>query len=136
MIRRVEFPETQERFLEISTHFDKFNRKIGFDTHSIPEIWMKIQLGQMLLWEINDFESIFLTEIEQTYRGYVFWIAFGMGDCVYEKISSILIAFQNIAREYNCIEMKIYGRQGFNKPFKQAPIKWRRPFTVWTTEIK
>jgi len=135
-VRQIHFPEAHERFVEISSHLENYDEKIGFLHWSIPEVWIRIQSGDLLLWETYDKKSIFITEIEQTFKGPIFWIVYGIGEGVVENTSSILFAFRNIAKQYNCNRLKICCRRGFDKVFRKTPFEWERPFSTWSMKVE
>lgn len=84
----------------------------GFDLMSVLTA---LQLGQMQLWVVGDFQGVVVTHVVHRPLQNVLWVQFLAGDHMDDWLDDWITVQEEAARHYNCEAIEFQGRKGWNK---------------------
>lgn len=100
--------------------------------HSLDTVLTALQMAQMQLWIVNDFQAVCVTQVQDRPLGPVMWGQFIAGDNVKEWIDDWETVIAEFGRAHKCVAVEFSGRPGWKafqdkfKRYKPQLVTYRR----------
>lgn len=103
--------------------------------YSLESVLTALQMAQMQLWVVNDFQGVVVTRIELRPLHKVLWVQFIAGDNLDDWLDDWVLVQEGYARHNGCAAIEFSGRKGWNR-FKSPHAKeYRAVLTTFRKEL-
>lgn len=111
------------------------DRVVKEDTgHTLDSVLNRLQLGRMLLWIIDDFKAVAVTEIVCRPLHRIVWVHFIAGKDMINWLDELEDAYTHYAIRNRCRAVEFCGREGWRKHMKQH-TDWDSVLTLFRKEV-
>lgn len=105
----------------------------GYDLDAVLN---ELQLGQMQLWVIGDFQAVAVTRIQERPRQRVLWCQFIAGDSIEDWLDDWVAVQTEFAKAHDCAAIEFSGRQGWHKYARKFRFRDYKPvLTTFRKEL-
>lgn len=102
--------------------------------HSLQSVLTALQMSQMQLWVVGDFNGVVVTSVEQRPLHKVLFINFLAGYELNGWLDAWIDVLEDYARFNECVAIEFNGRKGWNKIGERHP-EYKSTHTVFRREL-
>lgn len=102
--------------------------------YSLDSVLTALQMAQMQLWVINDFQAVAVTRIEMRPLNKVLWVQFMAGDDIEAWMDDWRRVSEAYARHNECAAIEFSGRRGWIK-FNHRHPDYKPVLTTFRKEL-
>jgi hypothetical protein len=102
--------------------------------YSLESVLTELQLANMQLWVIGDFQGVVVTQIYVRPLHKVLWVQFLAGDHMQEWLDDWVETQDEYARSNDCKAIEFCGRHGWNK-IRERHRDYKSMLTVFRKEL-
>jgi len=102
--------------------------------YALHHVLTELQLGNMQLWVVNNFQAVIVTAIQQRPLHKVLWTQFLAGDNMDEWLPEWIAMQEDYARAMECEAVEFCGRKGWGKVNTHHP-QFKHIWTIYRCEL-
>lgn len=102
--------------------------------YALPHVLTELQLGNMQLWVIGDFQAIVVTMVQSRPLHKVLWVQFLAGENMDEWLPDWVQVQEAYARALDCEAVEFCGRKGWGKIQKHHQ-QFKHVWTIYRCEL-